>query len=416
MLTSFTVKRFKSLAEVEKVQLRPLTVLFGPNAAGKSNFLEALQLLSRLASEKTLAEAFTGPVRGLPLEAFTFPPEGMAGLMELESARLRLEADFTAEEMSFRYLAEVAIRPSSGALSLEEESLQRLNQRGEPWSEAAISREPGTDTLRIRRSGGSARPHQEKLGQGYTQLSDRRFSGQHYRTLDKVRRELSFWRAYALAPQVAMRAPQALQEVEDVGALGESLAPFLHRLKTEQPGAFAALLRALRTFIPSFEEVNVRLDSQRGLVDLEIRQGGQSFPSRLASERTLRALALTCIALNPYGGRLVAFEEPENGIPPRRLELLARMLHAMTTREDQPRQVIVTTHSPPLLATFLREARRAPEHVALYNVVREEHSTVLRPVDPHAPAFTDEGIAQELSAPTEDAVVEGLILRGLLDG
>jgi predicted ATPase len=31
------------------VTLRPLPVLFGPNAAGKSNFIDALQLLSRIA-------------------------------------------------------------------------------------------------------------------------------------------------------------------------------------------------------------------------------------------------------------------------------------------------------------------------------------------------------------------------------
>lgn len=46
MLTSLTIKRFKSLTDVERVTLRPLTVLFGPNAAGKSNFLDAVQLLS----------------------------------------------------------------------------------------------------------------------------------------------------------------------------------------------------------------------------------------------------------------------------------------------------------------------------------------------------------------------------------
>ncbi len=40
------IQWYKSLADVE-VQLKPLTVLFEPNAAGETNFLDALQLLSR---------------------------------------------------------------------------------------------------------------------------------------------------------------------------------------------------------------------------------------------------------------------------------------------------------------------------------------------------------------------------------
>ena len=60
MLKRVHVKGYKSLADVE-VRLEPLTVLFGPNAAGKSNFLDALQLLSRLGASRTLKDAFDPP-------------------------------------------------------------------------------------------------------------------------------------------------------------------------------------------------------------------------------------------------------------------------------------------------------------------------------------------------------------------
>ena len=49
MLKRVHIKGYKSLSDVE-VRLSPLTLLFGPNAAGKSNFLDALQLLSKLAT------------------------------------------------------------------------------------------------------------------------------------------------------------------------------------------------------------------------------------------------------------------------------------------------------------------------------------------------------------------------------
>ena len=57
MLKRIHIKGYKSLADVA-VSLSPLTLLFGPNAAGKSNFLDALQLLSKLATSRTLKEAF----------------------------------------------------------------------------------------------------------------------------------------------------------------------------------------------------------------------------------------------------------------------------------------------------------------------------------------------------------------------
>lgn len=79
MLKSLLIRDFKSLENV-KVSLPALSVLFGPNAAGKSNFFDAVQALSRLASSRTLADALSEPIRGYPIEAFTFPAGGLAAL------------------------------------------------------------------------------------------------------------------------------------------------------------------------------------------------------------------------------------------------------------------------------------------------------------------------------------------------
>ena len=53
MLKRAKIQGYKSLANVE-VQLQPLSVLFGPNASGKSNFLDALQLLARIANKRCI--------------------------------------------------------------------------------------------------------------------------------------------------------------------------------------------------------------------------------------------------------------------------------------------------------------------------------------------------------------------------
>ena len=96
VLGRLKVQGFKSLRSVEVI-FPKLTVLFGPNAAGKSNVLDAIQLLSRLGTERTLMDAFE-EVRGYPAEAFSFPSGGLPQLLSPESPKpeLSIEADIAA--------------------------------------------------------------------------------------------------------------------------------------------------------------------------------------------------------------------------------------------------------------------------------------------------------------------------------
>lgn len=54
MLSSFTIEKFKSYRGASELKLAPLTVLIGANAAGKSNAIEALRLLSWIAAGNRL--------------------------------------------------------------------------------------------------------------------------------------------------------------------------------------------------------------------------------------------------------------------------------------------------------------------------------------------------------------------------
>ena len=97
MLKRIHIKGYKSLRDVE-IELPRLAVLFGPNASGKSNFLDALQLLSRLATSRTLREAFAPPYRGKPLESFSFGHDGLRGLLDRKRLHLSIEADIELSE------------------------------------------------------------------------------------------------------------------------------------------------------------------------------------------------------------------------------------------------------------------------------------------------------------------------------
>lgn len=413
MLRRFRVQGFKSLQDAE-VRYPQFCVLFGPNAAGKSNLLDALQALSRIGTSKTLSDALSAPIRGYPIEAFSFPSGGLAELLtRQELSKFQLEVELAAEgsKLNYLYRVEIGIQPASGSLLVTDEYLTTLTKSGAPKGNPSI--ELVGDQLHIRRKGKPAHPRQEQICANHSMLSDLRFSGTDYQAIEECRTELAGWRTYYLDPRVAMREAHPPADVTDIGVIGDAIAPFLYRLRAEKPRYFDAVRRTLCSLIPSVEDLTVDLDKRRGTLDIQIKQDGVEFSSRIVSEGTLRVLALCCIAVNPWTGHLVAFEEPENGVHPRRIELIAKLLHSLAV--DQRRQVIVTTHSPLFCDAVLRLGEQGPPSIGLYNVKRDYRGTRISEFKRTGQLFSDMEIAQALRNESEDGLFETLMLRGMLD-
>jgi predicted ATPase len=411
MLEQISIRNFKSLHQIVELRLPRMAVLFGPNAAGKSNFLDALQSLSRVGTNRTLSDALQDPIRGYPIEAFSFPAGGLPELLNQRSAGFSLDAVLRVERERYQYRVGVRIDPRSGSLALDDEYLAVLTATGTPKGNPFIERVDSE--LRIRRKSKPAHPRTESLGLNHSILSDPRLGGVEYRGIERCRNELLGWRTYYLDPRVSMRRAAPPAEVQDIGVLGENIAPFLYRLKAENNRHFEAVNRTLRALVPNVESLSVDLDKQRGTLDIVIRQNGTDFSSRIVSEGTLRVLALCAIVVNPWSGALLAFEEPENGVHPRRLELIADLLTSLAL--DQGRQLIVTTHSSVFCNTILRKARQHPEDIGLFNVRQVGGNTVMTHFEVTGPIFQDAEIAAALSDRGEDGLFEGLILRGMLD-
>jgi predicted ATPase len=140
----------------------------------------------------------------------------------------------------------------------------------------------------------------------------------------------------------------------------------------------------------------------------------------VVSEGTLRVLALCCLAGNPWPGELIAFEEPENGVHPRRIEVVANLLGSIAERAERAErrrsQVVVTTHSPTLIAAMLQRASAAPDLVKIFRCSQRGRATQVQQFFPTGPLFDDEEVRASLSGPEDTALVEAMLLRGWLDG
>ena len=376
MLTRARIEGYKSLDGVE-VRLKPLAVLFGPNAAGKSNFLDALQLLSELGTSRTVKEAFDPPYRGKPLESFAVGEGGLKGLLEREHLAFSIEVDLKlsdavvdavntqirdmrrpgadappdgddraparVRERNLRYRVKIEMLPASGVLRVTDEYLAALNARGEPTGKRKPFVERDGEKIHLRLEG-QAHPTCYDRYLDRTILSMPHYPP-HYPHLVAARRELESWLFFYFEPRERMRAANPVKEVRHIGSMGEELAAFLRTLQALEPRQFDAIEKALRTVMPNIEGIEVDV-SDLGEAELRLRENGVAIPARVLSEGTLRVLGLLALSGIGEGPALVGFEEPENGVHPRRIQLIAELLK--TRARLGATQYIVTTHSPVL--------------------------------------------------------------------
>ncbi len=441
MLRRVRITGYKSLRDLE-LELRPLSVLFGPNASGKSNLLDALQLVSRIATCRTLNEAFAAPYRGKPLESFAFGPEGLPGLLRSERRTFVIEVDVqlsdrvveaverriaemtrssggarqaqgqgrgtrgarTVRERRLRYRIEVEVLPRSGILRVAEEYLAALNRAGEPTRRRKPFLERVGERLHLRpeRQG---HPSYYDCHLDHSVLSLPHYTP-HHPHVAAMRQELESWLFFYFEPRERMRAANPVKEVRHIGLMGEELAAYLNTLKETAPRQFAALEEAVKAVLPQIEGIDVTVNNL-GEVELALVEDGIPIPARVVSEGTLRILGLLALAGVSEPAALIGFEEPENGVHPRRIRLIADLLKTRTSLGTT--QYIVTTHSP-LLPNLLPDE-------SLYVCRRVGGATRIEPFSCWGPLGKKPEISQVLDdEELEELTISERILRGDFGG
>jgi len=433
------LKGYKSFTELD-IELRPFTVLLGPNGAGKSNLLDALQLLSRLGSSPTLNDAFAPPYRGQQLESFSFGPNGIKDLLAQEDASFVIEVDvelspsvvervsrqvremkrlgsssaheaevprerLPIRERRLRYRVEIGIQTRSGILFVKDEFLCALNRQWAPAARRKPFIEMVEGQLRLRMEK-QAHPTSHDLGLPYTLLS-RPLYAPHYPHVVAMQKELTSWLFFYFEPRERMRAASPVKEVRHLGLMGEELAAFLNTLKATDESQFSAIEQALSAVIPSMTGIQVEV-SDLGAVEFQVTEGDRSIPARLLSEGTLRILGLLSLSGMRDQPSLIGFEEPENGINPRRIRIVAEILK--TLAESGNTQLVVTTHSP-VLPEYLPEE-------SLYVCQKTSGESTIRPLESLGGLWRQRDVEVALDAEDEEKPpsVSARLMRGDFDG
>lgn len=396
MIHRMHIRGYKSMRDAV-VQLAPLTVVLGPNGTGKSNLLDLIALLSRLARSDTVREAFEDH-RGRPLEAF-HSPEGFGRtaydqLLDAEALRFSVTCDLelhpgVVEEVNrdlaereaatgarasytrvtetrLRYSLEITLHPRSGQLFVTNESLRALRRDLEPKAESVRApfierRAAGGRDRFVARVERQSHPRYFETSRVRTLLSELSDPVYHPHVVAAAR-EIRSWRVYYVEPD-RMREEVGIQSADDPGRSGRLLAPYYYLLQEKHPAAMAAIIRNLRDIVPGLG--GLRVDVREGVLEIvSASPDGAEYPARLLSEGTLRLLCILGIAAAPRPPAVVVYEEPENGVNPARLDLIARIVRNAVDLRPDGMQFLLTTHSS-LLCELL------PEHLVSCSWNRE---------------------------------------------
>jgi predicted ATPase len=143
----------------------------------------------------------------------------------------------------------------------------------------------------------------------------------------------------------AMRLPSPPGRARGYLPDGSNLPWVVHTLEKEHPGRLRDWVAHVREALPDIEHIETReREEDRHRYLLLHYQTGLAIPSWLVSDGTLRLLALTLLAYIPDLSGIYLIEEPENGIHPRAVETVYQSLSSVYGA-----QVLLATHSPVIL-------------------------------------------------------------------
>lgn len=166
-----------------------------------------------------------------------------------------------------------------------------------------------------------------------------------------------------------MKATGSIEDNRFLQPQAENLAAFLYWMQEKNADHYRTIVDTVRQIAPFFDDFRLapsRLNESR--IRLEWREKGSDayFNAHALSDGTLRFICLVTLLLQPEPPAVVLLDEPELGLHPAAVSLLADLLSSASTRS----QVLVATQSVTLVNQF------GPEDV--WAVDRKDHETVFK--------------------------------------
>lgn len=331
------------------------TLLVGPNASGKSNVLDALRLLQGCALDLPIDEVLRGRWEG-GRQTWAGLRGGAAEATWEGGGEFSLLTAFEVDGAPIKHSIRVGTSPEVQLVweHLEAAGVKLFDTHGLSFPRSA-GPQPGGGIHVAFASTGSGRQGSVTLRSSRSVLGQLeqapRMRPEVMDTTKAVRSMLREIVHLELQPQL-MRGPAPLHAGR-MGAAGENVAAVLHQM---DDGMRQDLLDWLSELCaPRLTRIDFEVVDAVGEVYFVLEERGSTrISSRSLSDGTLRFLGILVALLTAPEGTTILLEEPDVGLHPARIHLLAEVLESIP--RSRGIQVIATTHSPTLLAHLSADA------------------------------------------------------------
>jgi predicted ATPase len=365
MFTRIQALRFRCLRSVDQ-ELGRFVTLVGPNASGKSTFLDVIALLGDLMRNGGKV-ADTVLERSSDFEKLLWKGEGSSFQLAVEAAlpdevRAKMSEEWH-HYTNLRYEVEIGMDREENMIVLNHEALWLLNGMERPAARhpelfPCPSEPPAT--LFLKGGKGRKRSISNQPGGNANYYADGRKTynpsfrlGRETSALANIPADLDSFHAAPWFRSLLIDGIQRLilnsQKIRQPSqpGLGRRFQPdgsnlpwVIAELRKDRE-RFEEWLAHVRTALPDIADIEtIERPEDRHRYILIHYAGGAEVPSWLVSDGTLRLLALTVPAYLPGLDGVFLIEEPENGIHPRAIETVIQSLSSIYDG-----QVLLATHS-----------------------------------------------------------------------
>ena len=355
--------------------LQDFHVLVGPNASGKSTFLDVLGLIrdfltrgldNTILSHEGLVQSI-GRARHVDELIFNQMADQFELAIELEIPDELRKSTGNSRYQIVRYEIAIGKGTENDALTIVNEVLwlcpeppPRTTSQASPFPNEP---DPPISVFTKRGQKGWHRVIGKTKSGYHSFISENKGWRGSSRRVDPRRAALTYLRLYETLFPITLWARNLLMEGIQVLALnsaamrrpsspsiqrafrtdGSNLPLVVRDLRNDYEKDFKDWLEHLRTVLPDLQTIDVIQRPEDHYLYLNVHYSTleQPVPSWLLSDGTLRLLALTLLAYLPHHQMVYLIEEVENGIHPRAIEAVFDSLSSVYDG-----QVLLATHSP----------------------------------------------------------------------
>ncbi|KJS03442.1 MAG: ATPase [Peptococcaceae bacterium BRH_c4a] len=380
-IESIIIKNYRLLQNVTLNDLQPMIVVLGPNGSGKSTLFDVFGFLADCL-QTNVKKALES--RGRFQEVHSRGSDGPISF----TIKYR-ESDFNEKKHSTPITYHISIDEKNGKPYVSHEYLQwrRGKRYGSPYRFLDIKNGEG---IVITGESPEEKDERQTIRMDSPDILAIKSLGQlaEHPRVASLRRFIEGWFLSYFIPDKARQIPES-GAAEHLSRTGDNLPNVVQFMSEEHPVIFKQILDRVAQRIPGLETIKSERTLDGRLV-LQFKDGPfkDPFLARHVSDGTLKMFAYLILLFDPTPPPLLCIEEPENGLHPKLLNILAEEIraHARGNVNSKGTQVFVSSHSP-----YFIDALK-PEELWIMDRNDQGYASIQRSDKiQHIPIFVSEG-------------------------